>query len=194
MFAYSCASRVYVREIGDMDEGVVERRKDSGNSKNHLTLPDLRTERDILLSGTGSFLGRHGDRFRGLSIWLVEIVAKISRNSNVCDVGAAPLSPELSTSAIFLKNINFLLSFHLFFLPSATSTSAKLDAIGGSVILQRVDPVRCDCWSLSSLRGAIATMASKTVPANMDDFVVGIIGMGDMGKMYARRLSDAGWR
>jgi prephenate dehydrogenase (NADP+) len=37
-------------------------------------------------------------------------------------------------------------------------------------------------------------MASKTVPANMDDFVVGIIGMGDMGKMYARRLSDAGWR
>ncbi|KAI1143652.1 prephenate dehydrogenase [Hypoxylon sp. FL0543] len=28
----------------------------------------------------------------------------------------------------------------------------------------------------------------------MEDFVVGIIGMGDMGKMYARRLSDAGWR
>ena len=25
-------------------------------------------------------------------------------------------------------------------------------------------------------------------------FVVGIIGMGDMGKMYARRLSQAGWR
>jgi prephenate dehydrogenase (NADP+) len=22
---------------------------------------------------------------------------------------------------------------------------------------------------------------------------VGIIGMGDMGKMYARRISDAGW-
>ena len=28
----------------------------------------------------------------------------------------------------------------------------------------------------------------------MEDFVVGIIGLGDMGKMYARRLSDAGWR
>jgi prephenate dehydrogenase (NADP+) len=28
----------------------------------------------------------------------------------------------------------------------------------------------------------------------MESFVVGIIGMGDMGKMYARRLSDAGWR
>lgn len=24
--------------------------------------------------------------------------------------------------------------------------------------------------------------------------VVGIIGMGDMGKMYARQISDAGWR
>jgi prephenate dehydrogenase len=27
----------------------------------------------------------------------------------------------------------------------------------------------------------------------MGDAVVGIIGMGDMGKMYARRISDAGW-
>jgi 3-hydroxyisobutyrate dehydrogenase-like beta-hydroxyacid dehydrogenase len=26
------------------------------------------------------------------------------------------------------------------------------------------------------------------------DFVVGIIGLGDMGKMYARRLSEAGWK
>jgi len=25
-------------------------------------------------------------------------------------------------------------------------------------------------------------------------FQVGIIGMGVMGKMYARRLSDAGWK
>jgi prephenate dehydrogenase (NADP+) len=30
--------------------------------------------------------------------------------------------------------------------------------------------------------------------SSMENFVVGIIGMGDMGKMYARRLSDAGWR
>ncbi|KAI0183007.1 prephenate dehydrogenase [Xylaria flabelliformis] len=32
------------------------------------------------------------------------------------------------------------------------------------------------------------------VPPGMEDFIVGIIGMGDMGKMYARRLSDAGWK
>ncbi|KAI9740710.1 MAG: prephenate dehydrogenase (NADP(+)) [Claussenomyces sp. TS43310] len=29
---------------------------------------------------------------------------------------------------------------------------------------------------------------------SMDAFVVGLVGMGDMGKMYARRLSEAGWR
>jgi phosphoglycerate dehydrogenase-like enzyme len=28
----------------------------------------------------------------------------------------------------------------------------------------------------------------------MEDISVGIIGMGDMGKMYAHRLSQAGWR
>jgi len=30
--------------------------------------------------------------------------------------------------------------------------------------------------------------------AEMDGFQVGIIGMGLMGKMYARRLSAAGWK
>lgn len=42
----------------------------------------------------------------------------------------------------------------------------------------------------------MATNASPTpqVPKDMEGFVVGIIGMGDMGKMYARRLSAAGWR
>jgi prephenate dehydrogenase (NADP+) len=32
-------------------------------------------------------------------------------------------------------------------------------------------------------------MASK-----MEDITVGIIGMGDMGKMYTRKLSEAGWK
>ena len=27
-----------------------------------------------------------------------------------------------------------------------------------------------------------------------NSIVVGVIGMGDMGKMYARIISDAGWR
>jgi prephenate dehydrogenase (NADP+) len=38
-------------------------------------------------------------------------------------------------------------------------------------------------------------MASEMAPfPGAQDFVVGLIGMGDMGKMYARRLSSAGWR
>jgi prephenate dehydrogenase (NADP+) len=37
-------------------------------------------------------------------------------------------------------------------------------------------------------------MASTKLLGIMDEFVIGIIGMGDMGKMYARRLSEAGWR
>ncbi|KAH8673740.1 hypothetical protein BX600DRAFT_456093 [Xylariales sp. PMI_506] len=35
---------------------------------------------------------------------------------------------------------------------------------------------------------------SDVVSPIMEDFIIGIIGMGDMGKMYAQRLSDAGWR
>lgn len=36
--------------------------------------------------------------------------------------------------------------------------------------------------------------AEFVIPEGMENFVVGLIGMGDMGKMYAERLSAAGWR
>lgn len=44
--------------------------------------------------------------------------------------------------------------------------------------------------------GQSVAMASNdfVIPAGMENFVVGLIGMGDMGKMYAERLSAAGWR
>lgn len=38
----------------------------------------------------------------------------------------------------------------------------------------------------------ISAMAVENMVPN--DFTIGIIGLGDMGKMYARRLSAAGWR
>ncbi|KAI0912941.1 prephenate dehydrogenase [Ustulina deusta] len=38
------------------------------------------------------------------------------------------------------------------------------------------------------------SMVLTGIPPDMENFIVGIIGMGDMGKMYARRLSDAGWK
>lgn len=37
-------------------------------------------------------------------------------------------------------------------------------------------------------------MSTMALIMDKNTFTVGIIGMGDMGKMYARRLSDAGWR
>ncbi|KAI0435677.1 prephenate dehydrogenase [Xylaria telfairii] len=40
----------------------------------------------------------------------------------------------------------------------------------------------------------MASTSLTNVPPGMEGFIVGIIGMGDMGKMYARRLSDAGWK
>lgn len=39
-----------------------------------------------------------------------------------------------------------------------------------------------------------AMVPEAMVPDAMKDFVVGLIGMGDMGKMYADRLAAAGWR
>ncbi len=41
---------------------------------------------------------------------------------------------------------------------------------------------------------AVATMSAAYPPPEMAAFTVGLIGMGDMGKMYAQRLSIAGWR
>ena len=51
--------------------------------------------------------------------------------------------------------------------------------------------VFCYCY-----HRAADNMASQSqpVPEGMENFVVGLIGMGDMGKMYAERLSAAGWR
>ena len=46
------------RQIGDMDEGVVERGKDVGNAKHQLTLSNLGAERDgVLLLGGLNFFG-----------------------------------------------------------------------------------------------------------------------------------------
>ncbi|KAK1751606.1 hypothetical protein QBC47DRAFT_390526 [Echria macrotheca] len=47
---------------------------------------------------------------------------------------------------------------------------------------------------MSTRQDAMPTQTLSQVPPGMEDFVVGLIGMGDMGKMYARRLSSAGWR
>jgi prephenate dehydrogenase (NADP+) len=40
----------------------------------------------------------------------------------------------------------------------------------------------------------MASTQTTSIPAGMENFTVGLIGMGDMGRMYAERLSEAGWR
>ncbi|KAK4146150.1 uncharacterized protein C8A04DRAFT_10010 [Dichotomopilus funicola] len=40
----------------------------------------------------------------------------------------------------------------------------------------------------------MASSSTATTFPGAEDFVIGLIGMGDMGKMYARHLSKAGWR
>ena len=44
------------------------------------------------------------------------------------------------------------------------------------------------------VRGFISSGIDMANTMDFNNFTVGVIGMGDMGKMYARRLSDAGWR
>ena len=90
-----------VREIGDVDEGVVEGGEDTGNAKDELacwdvvsanaswcdscvavlavlTLADLGTEGDVLLgSADGGFLGGHGD-----GIWTTGVVFSRSLESS----------------------------------------------------------------------------------------------------------------
>ncbi|KAL9474044.1 hypothetical protein ACSS6W_008424 [Trichoderma asperelloides] len=39
----------------------------------------------------------------------------------------------------------------------------------------------------------MASTPAASIPAGMENFTVGLIGMGDMGRMYAERLSEAGW-
>lgn len=62
---------------------------------------------------------------------------------------------------------------------------------------QHVNSARPFCFDSSSVHThTIVTMSSGdfVIPNGMENFVVGLIGMGDMGKMYAERLSAAGWR
>jgi prephenate dehydrogenase (NADP+) len=40
----------------------------------------------------------------------------------------------------------------------------------------------------------MASATKSAVPPGMEDFVIGLIGMGDMGKMYTEKLAAAGWR
>lgn len=72
--------------------------------------------------------------------------------------------------------------------PLARQNTRCTAAIGGG---HAIAPWRLIyCVALAATPHAAPLRAT----AIMGDAIVGIIGMGDMGKMYARRISDAGWK
>lgn len=91
---------------------------------------------------------------------------------------------------------SFLLRPFLNFFFLHGTTQLQLPAIAVYLINLRKDTVTYSLLlgDVTSLQLKLPTMASKQLAGKMDNFVIGIIGMGDMGKMYARRLSAAGWR
>lgn len=91
------------------------------------------------------------------------------------------------------KTANFFFSHSFLYSQPHTLLSFSHKAPNERRSLEREDVILVfrSCY----LRAA-DNMAShtQTVPDGMENFVVGLIGMGDMGKMYAERLSAAGWR
>jgi hypothetical protein len=54
-------------------------------------------------------------------------------------------------------------------------------------------------WTYKSLRPVSCTLILRvlhcaTLKQAMEDFSIGIIGLGDMGRMYLSRFRQAGWR
>jgi hypothetical protein len=231
-----------VREIGDVDEGVVEGGEDTGNAKDELawwdmlsangswcgsharrrvailailTLADLGTKGDVLLrSAGGGFLGGHGDGIWRLGWWSrdrwsrrrKEEVKSKARNAaraagrqNWKVRCRRPPRLVLALSRSFPLRMksehrrfsfeNFIQSCKLSLLlshPFFTQSSSHRDTA------QHL--ATCSPASLRQLAVSCVCRARGSQSAIMDDAVVGIIGMGDMGKMYARRIANAGWR
>ena len=99
----------------------------------------------------------------------------------VAAVAGQSLRSRSCLSIYFLATLQLLLSFHHF-----TPFRHLLPSIASSVRASEPLPY--------SRAGQHFTVDTIRQTANMGEAVVGLIGMGDMGKMYARRLSEAGWR
>jgi hypothetical protein len=55
-------------EIGNVNEGIVERGEDTGNAKDELAIAGRGAQGDVLLGSTGDLLGRHIDE---LGVWFL---------------------------------------------------------------------------------------------------------------------------
>ena len=76
----------YSREIGDVDEGVVEAGEDASDAEDELALANLRTERDVLL-------------------WPVGRLCKVVSNESLCAQNALQMRVEFGENVLFLGAI-----------------------------------------------------------------------------------------
>jgi hypothetical protein len=79
----------------------------------------------------------------------------------------------------------------LFFQPSAHRGNISIRPVWQPEIGLRTTGF-CS-WYLILLTHLISGLLF-TLTVTMDSTSVGIIGMGDMGRMYAKRISEAGWK
>ena len=194
---------VRLRKIGHVDEGVVEGGEDTGNAKDELawdtlsvteshararlhgfsslTLTGLRSQLDILLLRSRCLLGSHflllnercvccvanqtrPAKFEASKMWCRRKARRQAR-SELGPVRASKISTRTPTS-------------------SRLHPSARADFDASSQHSRFFG-------LLGTFVGADSYLAEMS---SGQDAVVGIIGMGDMGKMYARRIAAAGWR
>jgi prephenate dehydrogenase (NADP+) len=77
------------------------------------------------------------------------------------------------------------------------SSDSLLSGCEEPAALQTIPPTRFSVPA-GTFRHTMASSAAAPPdaisPQAMEGFVVGLIGMGDMGKMYAQKLSAAGWK
>lgn len=55
-------------------------------------------------------------------------------------------------------------------------------------------PPKMAATAEAALAPPVGSSVNDSTSQTHPSFVVGIIGLGDMGRMYARKLSEAGWR
>lgn len=135
----------------------------------------LSTYLDVLLSAAlDLLLGRHVDCKISRFDW-VDDVLKCSGNFRGwtarifrCGRARVKVDPPLARATYFFRPAAVLRSFSF-----THSCRPRCPEPSSFSSLLRDDPVE---------------------EAMEDGKSIGIIGMGDMGKMYARRLSDAGWK
>jgi hypothetical protein len=196
-----CLLRANEPEIGNMDEGIVlDLRLDLSGL---LSFSRLTKEANIRATPkTNSPSRTCGPRetfscgrstfFLGAMLLVVEGRFLVWSNE--------VLSPKLCVRRLKCAKSRFGLAHKLTSLENSTNelstTNFPLHCSSAfhSNSLSRNSPPKVCVWTdgrVIDCSGLVERMSKKV---NMGSYSVGIIGMGDMGRMYAKRISEAGWQ